>query len=590
MRSRQIERRQSGLPDGVTMPVTVGTSGNEPLIAIAPDGTLYISALQHLYRSTNGGTSWAAVVGPPESEQLNLNSDSSISVAPNNRLYFSFDFPYAGSTAVCTTDDRGTTWACNPAVVPGGTDRMWVVAPSNSAAYEVTNQGLYETAFLASTDGGTTWVPKAIGGGVLEPQSGPLLQKPCSTKIVQPIKIYGTAPSDVPELKLYVYDPLTSGAVLSAVRGTGLGLPLALPGGAFSRDGTLYVSSEEPNAAGGRQVVVARSPDEGATWTILPPIPGTDTGTSIFSWVAADAPGHAGVLFYQTPTNGDPGTLTTANWSAVWAESYNADSTAPTWTLTTVETLIHTGAICVAAGCMGTDRFAGDFISAIIDPTGVAHLTWMAQPNGTGTPITIRYQKIQSGPPSIYQPPPCGQLPLPVQLNAIVSRKTHGSAGSFDINLPVSGSPGIECRSGGAGNEYTMVFTFANPLHSVGSASVSSGTGSVSSSAIGADPHDYVVNLTGVANQQQLTVTLSNVQDAAGNLSNSVAGAMNVLIGDVNASGRVDGSDVSLIRQQNFQPLTQNPPTFREDVNVSGRIDGTDVSIARQQNFTVLPP
>ena len=64
---------------------------------------------------------------------------------------------------------------------------------------------------------------------------------------------------------------------------------------------------------------------------------------------------------------------------------------------------------------------------------------------------------------------------------------------------------------------------------------------------------------------------------------------MGVLVGDVNASGRVDGSDVSLIRQQNFQPLTQNPPTFREDVNVSGRIDGTDVSIARQQNFTFLP-
>jgi hypothetical protein len=58
---------------------------------------------------------------------------------------------------------------------------------------------------------------------------------------------------------------------------------------------------------------------------------------------------------------------------------------------------------------------------------------------------------------------------------------------------------------------------------------------------------------------------------------------------DVDASGRVDGTDVSLTRQQNFQPLTQTPPTFREDINVSGRVDGTDVSIARQQNFTVLP-
>ena len=71
-----------------------------------------------------------------------------------------------------------------------------------------------------------------------------------------------------------------------------------------------------------------------------------------------------------------------------------------------------------------------------------------------------------------------------VQLNGVVSRKIHGSAGTFDINLPLTGNPGIECRSGGTSGTYTMVFTFANPLTSVSSASVSSGTGSVNSSSI----------------------------------------------------------------------------------------------------------
>src|SRR4051812_11858736 len=68
-------------------PVTVGIHGNEPLVAISPDGTLYISALQHLYRSTNNGASWTELAGPIYASQLNLNSDSSISVDPGNRLY-----------------------------------------------------------------------------------------------------------------------------------------------------------------------------------------------------------------------------------------------------------------------------------------------------------------------------------------------------------------------------------------------------------------------------------------------------------------------------------------------------------------------
>ena len=147
---------------------------------------------------------------------------------PGNRLYFTFDYPYAGTTAVCTTDDKGGTWFCNPSVVPGGTDRMWVVAPTTSTAYEVTNEGLYETAFLESTDRGTTWNPKGIANGVLEPQSGPLLQKKCSTKILQPIKTYG-ATNEVLQLQFYVYDPISTGAILSDVRPTGLPLPTALP-------------------------------------------------------------------------------------------------------------------------------------------------------------------------------------------------------------------------------------------------------------------------------------------------------------------------------------------------------------------------
>ena len=390
-------------PTPAPTPVTVGVDGNEPLLAAAPDGTLYISALQHIYSSTDSGATWTELLGPIYSSSINLNSDSSISVDPGNRLYFTFDYPYAGTTAVCTSDDRGVTWNCNPAVVPGGTDRMWTLAPTITDDYETTNEGLYETAFLHSTDLGTTWAPTSIGAGVLEPQTGPLLQKPGSSNILQITKIFGTLPQEVPELKLYVYAPNSTGSIIAAVRSTGLSLPVALPSAALDKNGELWAASEESNPAGGAQVVLARSTNEGVTWSKLAPIPGTTTGTATFTWVAAGSPGHVGVIYYYTPDsanpNGDLTAFASSTWSLMWAESFNADSPTPTWTVKVVESNVHTGAICAAAGCSGDNRFAGDFINAIIDTNDVAHLTWMVEDMSTQA-TTIRYERIKSPAPT----------------------------------------------------------------------------------------------------------------------------------------------------------------------------------------------
>ena len=50
----------------------------------------------------------------------------------------------------------------------------------------------------------------------------------------------------------------------------------------------------------------------------------------------------------------------------------------------------------------------------------------------------------------------------PPQPTSVVSRKTHGTAGTFDINLPLTGTAGIECRSGGASGDHQVVFSFSN--------------------------------------------------------------------------------------------------------------------------------
>jgi hypothetical protein len=167
-------------------------------------------------------------------------------------------------------------------------------------------------------------------------------------------------------------------------------------------------------------------------------------------------------------------------------------------------------------------------------------------------------------------------------LNGVVSTKIHGST-SFDIDLPLIGTPGIECRDGSDNGNYTIVFHFTNPVLTCGTTTCGGATCSASG---GAGASDCSVSATAVPNAQYLTISLTDVVDSQGNIGN-VSTTMGVLIGDVNGSGRVDAADVSFVRQQTLQPIDAS--NFRADINASGRIDAADVSVARQQTLTSLP-
>ncbi len=176
----------------------------------------------------------------------------------------------------------------------------------------------------------------------------------------------------------------------------------------------------------------------------------------------------------------------------------------------------------------------------------------------------------------------CGQSQAPMAQSAL-SRKTHGAAGTFDVPLPLSGNVGIECRSGGATNDYQMIINFATTV-TVGSASVTSGTGSVGSfTVIGSQ---VTVNLTGVTNVQRITVTLFNVND--GTHMGNVPVSMGVLVGDVNGNAAVNASDVGLTKSQVGQAVSGS--NFREDVNANGTISATDLAQVKANVGTSLPP
>jgi len=160
------------------------------------------------------------------------------------------------------------------------------------------------------------------------------------------------------------------------------------------------------------------------------------------------------------------------------------------------------------------------------------------------------------------------------------SRKVHGAAGTFDVPLPLTGNVGVECRTGPT---YQMIIDFPTSV-TVQSASVTSGTGNVDSFTVNGS--QVTVNLSGVTDQQRITMTLHGVNN--GTSTGDVPISMGVLIGDVNGNGTVSSADVALTKSQVGQ--TVGGSNFREDVNANGVLNAVDVAIVKSDVGHALPP
>jgi hypothetical protein len=170
-----------------------------------------------------------------------------------------------------------------------------------------------------------------------------------------------------------------------------------------------------------------------------------------------------------------------------------------------------------------------------------------------------------------------------LELTAAVSRKMHGGAGTFDVNLPLTGEPGVECRS--SAGAHSLVFTFSNNV-TCGSASVTTGTGSVSGSPTFAGK-TMTVNLTGVTDVQKITVTLSGVTDTFAQVLADTPVSVNMLIGDTTGNKSVNSSDISQTKSQSGLAVTST--NFREDVTVTGSINSSDISLVKGSSGHGVP-
>jgi len=176
-------------------------------------------------------------------------------------------------------------------------------------------------------------------------------------------------------------------------------------------------------------------------------------------------------------------------------------------------------------------------------------------------------------------------VPAMATLLAVMSRKTHGSAGTFDLpidfSVPISGAVTVEPRNNGGG--HVIVFRFDSPISHVDSvraidiAATDFGHAGVSTSG-----NDAIVALTAIPDGQRLNLTLTGV-----NGSTNASTSIGFMIGDVNNSRSVNATDIAGIKARSGQ--ITDTTNFRFDLNASGGINASDIAAVKARSGMVLP-
>jgi hypothetical protein len=174
---------------------------------------------------------------------------------------------------------------------------------------------------------------------------------------------------------------------------------------------------------------------------------------------------------------------------------------------------------------------------------------------------------------------------IPLAVTGVVSRKTHGAFGTWDIAIdnsqPIAGAVSVDPRAIGAGHK--IVFSFNDNVAAAGTAAcvdaANAPVGSASAVAVGTTVE---VTLTGVPDNKRVTVSLSGV-----NGGTNVGASMGFLVGDVNGNRSVTSADILAVKGRDGQNV--NAGNFRYDVNVSGNISLTDAVLTHGNAGLTLP-
>ncbi len=261
----------------------LGDPAREPMIAHHPSGALFVAGyggahrgyrgseplVPRLWRSDDGGKSWARVDVGREQVAAIGNSDPELDVSPNGTLYFASlkydpERQHGVSLAMGVSRDTGRRWHWQFLSERPFTDRPWVESARNGTAYAV----WADTAGVllsASANNGLTWsAPTRVhdDGGSSHLAVGPTGELAIR---IGPSVAMAPSPDKGPDLVAVSTDGGSTWSKHPAPAQLpwhdDTGVPRWVEPLAFDERGALYALWSE----GGR-MRLGRSEDRGATW------------------------------------------------------------------------------------------------------------------------------------------------------------------------------------------------------------------------------------------------------------------------------------------------------------------------------------
>lgn len=591
-----------------TVPPVLG-GGDEDVTTIrqqsgARNDALYYADLAladvGIFKSTDRGVTWSSSATPYG--QLSASSDRQwISGDRINggvdQILWEMDHELASEDIRVSASINDSAWGSSTATVD---PELSGTIPNTNPGPVFVNKMTHEAigVFLASTQ--TTNLADPPFGK--EPHIWDFVASPPAAGGAPPVNV-----ANHPIFKGVIDSPTTAPAGTTTY---GSHLAAIFPGADADSDGNVYAVwttlSARPNATIGANpattwdIWFASSHDGGKTF-YGPFKVSSGVGTSVFPWIAAGDAGKVDIVWYQSdnptppllsdPTTpgeltGGPNAMPAGSvWNVMFAQSLNANSREPSFTVVQAgDNPNHRGNISIGGLTGSSDRSLLDYFEVAVGPDGLANILYADNANATGAEgLHVSYVRQNGGP--VVKNNPSGLTclagaPIPIK---VVSQKTHGTVGTFDVNLPLS-PHGLECRTGQPGtDQHKVVFTFPVPV-TLTSASVTSGNGSVNSTTVSGNT--VTVNLTASPGPQKIVIKLTGVNDGAGN-SGDISWPMDILRGDTNADHFVDSADIAQTKSQSGKAVTG--ANFREDLNIDGFLDSADIALVKSKSGTALP-